>query len=352
VSGSGGLPAGPGPRRPWLAAAALLLLNSCGGDAASGPPAATTDPAVAAAAATITAADMARHVGWLAHDSMLGRETPSPEIDAVARGIAAEFARMGLRPGILGNYLQTYPVNGNTDTTTPPAALHRSPRTVSAPNVIAILDGGDSRVSHEYLLFVAHMDHLGVGLYEGTDSIFNGADDNASGTAAVLEIAEAFASMSPRPGRSIIFLLVSGEEHGLWGSGWFATHPVVPLTSIVGVLNFDMIGRNATDSVFVGGAERSTMGDAAYLATRQHPEENMRVVEGPNALSDHVPFGGRHIPWLFFFSGLHTDYHQVSDSADKINAEKAARIARMGFYTAWELANARSKPAWHPGFDH
>ncbi|HEX4627790.1 MAG TPA: M28 family peptidase, partial [Gemmatimonadales bacterium] len=133
----------------------------------------------------------------------------------------------------------------------------------SAPNVVGILEGSDAALSKEYVLFTAHLDHIGTpGAGEGCvarggDSICNGADDDGSGSVAVLELAQAFASARERPKRSLVFMTVSGEERGLWGSAYFADHPTVPLASIVADLNSDMVGRNAKDTLAVIGREQS-----------------------------------------------------------------------------------------------
>jgi hypothetical protein len=129
------------------------------------------------------------------------------------------------------------------------------------PNTVGILEGSDPELKNEYILFSAHMDHVGVGRpNEAGDSIYNGADDNASGTIAVVELAEAYAMMRDRPKRSFIFLAVSGEERGLWGSRFFAENPPVPLEQVVAGMNADMISRNAPDSVVVIGKEHSDLG--------------------------------------------------------------------------------------------
>ena len=225
---------------------------------------------------------------------------------------------------------------------------------LTAPNVVGILEGSDPRLRGEAVVFSAHMDHIGVGQPVDGDSIYNGADDDASGTAGVVELAEAFASLRPRPRRSLVFLAVSGEERGLWGSAFYAEHPAVPLAQTVADLNMDMIGRNWRDTVSVIGKEHSSLGETANRVTRRHPELNMRLVDdlwpGQNFYfrSDHIHFARRGVPILFFFNGTHPDYHRPSDSVDKIDAEKAARIVRMVFYVGLEVADAAQRPQWDP----
>ena len=243
--------------------------------------------------------------------------------------------------------------------------LHARIRAVernSAPNVVAILEGSDPTLKNEYVVFSAHMDHVGVAgprgsggcRAKGSDSICNGADDDGSGTVAVVEIAEAFAGMNPRPKRSIIFLNVSGEEKGLWGSEYFSDHPAVPISGIVADLNIDMIGRNWKDTIVAIGKEHSDLGATLNRVGAAHPELSMRPIddiwpeENFYFRSDHYNFARKGVPILFFFSGTHPDYHQVSDSPDKIDAEKESRVARLIFYLGVDVANAAERPKWNP----
>jgi hypothetical protein len=230
----------------------------------------------------------------------------------------------------------------------------------SAPNVVGILEGSDDALKKEYVLFTAHMDHIGTpGAGEGctargADSICNGADDDGSGTVAVLELAQAFTSARERPKRSLVFMTVSGEERGLWGSAYFAGHPTVPLASVVADLNSDMVGRNAKDTLAVIGREHSNLGATLDSVAAMHRELNIKPMgdlwpqEGLYFRSDHYNFAKKGVPILFFTTGLHPDYHQVSDSPDKIDAEKEARFARLVFYLGLAVANAAQRPQWNP----
>lgn len=226
---------------------------------------------------------------------------------------------------------------------------------VSAPNVVGILEGSDPELKNEYLIFSAHMDHVGVGRPDARgDSIYNGADDNASGTAAVVELAEAFSQLVPRPQRSLIFLTVSGEEMGLWGSDHFTSHPPVPLSAVVADLNADMIGRNWKDTIVVIGKEHSDLGQTLARVVARHPELGLAAVDDlwPEERfffrSDHFNFARRGVPALFFFNGVHEDYHQPGDEPQKIDAEKASRVIKLMFYLGLEVANAPQRPQWNP----
>jgi hypothetical protein len=460
---------------------------------------------VARAAASITEEDFYNRVGVIAHDSMMGRDTPSPGLDKTARWIADEFRRFGLKPGgDDGSFLQEYAIQlvapdfenslirvsggpelafgtdviaafgtpseeevtggvsllvgsvlpegvggeeirgrhlvivlpedtgaqsrraqmrmlndiigaepaaelqgQRTQARTPlesggrafPAILSiregslarllesrsmqlpplpedpEAPGTFSqvpgleltiaaktrviqelrAPNTVGILEGSDPALKNEYVVFSGHMDHVGVGRpnAEG-DSIFNGADDDASGTVAVVELAEAFAMLDPAPRRSMIFLAVSGEEKGLWGSAYFANYPPVPTEAMVADINADMIARNWPDSIVVIGKEHSDLGKTLEGVATAHPELNMVPMddiwpeENFYGRSDHFNFARKGIPILFFFNGTHPDYHQPSDELENIDAEKAARITKLMFYLGLEVANAPARPKWDP----
>jgi len=223
----------------------------------------------------------------------------------------------------------------------------------SAPNTIGILEGTDPQLKAEYLVYTAHMDHIGISPGE-VDSINNGADDDGSGTVTVVELAEAFSQPGARPKRSMVFMTVSGEERGLWGSRYFSEHPTIPLDRIVANLNIDMIGRNWTDTVVAIGKEHSNLGSTLATVNARHPELNMTAIddiwpeENFYRRSDHFNFARKGVPILFFFTGVHPDYHQPSDEVDKIDSEKMARIGRLLFYLGQDIANARERPAWNP----
>jgi hypothetical protein len=486
-----------------------LLLGIC---AYLGEAQAQSSPPVVRAAATITPRDVARHIGIIAHDSMLGRDTPSRGLDLTARYVANQFRAFGLRPGgDRGTWLQHYTVarqrldlersqvifsaGGTTDSAgfttsaryeggpipektirgsavvvsgyhrlgttgelnldgrvvlyvppretdpdlvqetlqalylsdptalvtlsdadaerfrqaipsrapervvvqnsesgpvvlqvrasavgqslaaaevdldslqraTDPAvrALHRLTVTVdlrdtvlsslSAPNTVGILEGADPTLKNEYVVYSAHMDHIGI-TPGRPDSINNGADDDASGTAGVIELAQAFSRTGARPRRSLVFLTVSGEEKGLWGSNYFSANPPVPIDNIVANINLDMISRNWPDTIVAIGKEHSTLGATLDLVNSAHPELGITAIDDqwPDERfyyrSDHYNFARRGVPILFFFNGVHQDYHQVTDSPDKVNAEKESRILKLLFYLGQEIANAESRPTWN-----
>ena len=223
----------------------------------------------------------------------------------------------------------------------------------TAPNVVAVLRGSDPELADTYVVFSAHMDHVGVGSPNAAgDSIYNGADDDASGTAALVEMAEAFSVLDEAPRRSLVFLNVSGEEKGLLGSRWFTEHPTVPVDRIVANVNMDMIARNAPDSVVVIGQEYSSLGPHVQSVAADHPDLGLSVSDDPWPeerfffRSDHFNFARLEIPALFFFAGVHEDYHQPSDELSKLDLDKAARVARLAFWTAYAIADSPAAPTW------
>ena len=238
-------------------------------------------------------------------------------------------------------------------------------------NVVGVLEGKDSKLKKEYVALGAHYDHVGAAGASGcrpvgADSICNGADDDGSGTTGLLAMAEAF-SKGPRPKRSILFVWHTGEEKGLWGSDYFTRYPTVPLAQIVAQLNIDMIGRskkegdtNPANKMLTGPDEIYVIG--SRMMSTQLGELNEAVNRGylnlkynyhydePNdperlySRSDHYNYAKRGVPIIFFFDGVHEDYHRPTDSPDKIDYQKMQNITRTVFVLASELANAPARP--------
>jgi hypothetical protein len=194
-----------------------------------------------------------------------------------------------------------------------------------------------------------------IGILEGSDpTLSNGADDDASGTVGILMLAEAFANADTRPSRSLLFITVSGEEKGLWGSGYFANNPTVPVKDMVANINIDMIGRNWPDTIVAIGKEHSDLGETLNRVNGEHPELNMTAIddiwpeENFYGRSDHYNFAQKGVPVLFFFNGVHDDYHQVSDEIDKIDTEKMSRLISLLYYLGEDIADAPERPRWDP----
>jgi Peptidase family M28 len=231
--------------------------------------------------------------------------------------------------------------------------LNKNTTTLQSSNVIGLLEGTD--LKNEYVFITGHYDHLG----KRDTVIFYGADDDGSGTVSVLEIAEAFSKAKEAgkgPRRSIVFMTVSGEEKGLWGSAYYGEHPVFPLEKTTVDLNIDMIGRidpkrtqgDSTNYVYVVGDDKlssdlRTISEATNKKyTKMELDYKYNDPKDPERIyfrSDHYNFAKNGVPIIFYFNGTHKDYHRPTDTPDKINYELMQKRARFVFYTAWEMAN-------------
>jgi hypothetical protein len=218
----------------------------------------------------------------------------------------------------------------------------------AAPNVVGLLRGSDPELSKEAIVYSAHMDHMGMRM---DGDAYNGADDNASGSSGLLEVAEAFATAGQRPKRSVILLSVCGEELGLWGSRHFAENPTWPVDDIVANINIDMIGRVATLSgpqeVSITPSYRHPMFSTISRRSAELAQElglDLTIGDEFYTRSDHYNFAERGIPVVFFCDGEHEDYHQVTDTPDKLDYEKIQRVVRLAYWTGVEIANGEGRP--------
>ncbi len=210
----------------------------------------------------------------------------------------------------------------------------------SAYNVAGLWPGADPVLGDEVVVIGAHYDHVGA----PGDTIYNGADDNASGTAGVLEVAQAFTASGERPRRSVLFLTFAGEEKGLYGSRFYADHPLWPLEKTVAMLNLDMIGRNDSNTVAIIGSKTSPR--LAELNRQANEVVGMELSydwERYFRQSDHYSFYRKRIPVLFFNTGDHADLHRPTDDVDKLDPRKMARVGQLVFATAWMVANAEQR---------
>jgi len=227
---------------------------------------------------------------------------------------------------------------------------------VKTENVAAIIEGNE--FPNEYIVISSHLDHVGI----QNDMIHNGADDDGSGSVAMLEIAEAFQDATAAgqgPKRSIIFLHVTGEEKGLLGSSYYTKNPLYPLVDTMVNLNVDMIGRldpKRTDKdpnyIYLIGADKISqeLHDISEATNKKYTQIKLDYTynddKDPNRFyyrSDHYNFAKNNIPVIFYFNGTHEDYHAPSDTPDKINYDMLAKRSKLIFYTAWELANRKNK---------
>ncbi len=221
---------------------------------------------------------------------------------------------------------------------------------VYANNVVGFIEGSDSKLKDELVIVGAHYDHVGyfspsaIGSSE-KDSIYNGADDNGSGTVGIMEVAKAFGMSKKKPKRSILFIAFCGEEKGLLGSRYYVDNPLFPLEKTVAMINLDMIGRNSIDSLILIGWSYSE--DMKRIAE----EENLAVgfkfsYDGEKDFprSDQANFARKGIPVIFFHSGEHADYHKVSDEVDKINFSKIEKVAKLCYRVVYRIANSDIRP--------
>ena len=241
--------------------------------------------------------------------------------------------------------------------------------TVMTQNVVAIWEGSDPVLKNEMVAIGAHYDHVGMNPNApGEDKIWNGADDDGSGTVAVLSIAEALGQSKVRPKRSVLFVWHAGEEKGLWGSEYFTKFPTVDLTKVVAQLNIDMIGRSrkaddtnpqnkelsGENEIYVIGSKMmsSGLGNTSESINNSYLKLNYNYKydnpSDPNRFffrSDHFNYAVKGIPIIFWFDGVHQDYHGADDEADRIDYAKMEKVTRTIFLTMWELGDAKTRPA-------
>lgn len=342
--------------RPVRTALALAVLVP----ACVTPPAPEMAPATAPAPVSI--AERVRHVmGVLAADSLEGRASGTAGGLKAAEFLARELKAAGVEPAGDSGYFQRFPIVFATRADgRARLMLADSPGADTLPvswrgtdmNVIGRIRGSDPAVGEDVVLVTAHYDHLGIGAAVNGDSIYNGADDDASGATAVVEIARALAREA-RPRRTVIFGLMAAEEVGLLGTRWYIRHPVAPLARHVANLNIEMIGR--PDSAVGGGGrswltgyERSTMGEqlaANGIDIVADARPSFRFFER----SDNIAFARLGIPAHTLSTyNLHADYHQPSDEASRIDAEHMARVIESATRAVRVLANGEA-PSWKPG---
>lgn len=297
---------------------------------------------------TITPEDLSSHLYVFASDEFEGRDTGEPGQKKAAEYIRDFYKKTGLdspESPFVKNYFQTIP-----------AGTYIKIKN-ETENILGFIKGSEK--PDEILIISAHYDHVGM----ENGEIYNGADDDGSGSMAILEIAEAFKKAEKdgfRPKRSILFLHVTGEERGLLGSKYYTdTQPVFPLSNTVTDLNIDMIGRvddahkNNPDYVYLIGSDKlsTELHELSEAVNKKYFNLELDYTynddNDPNRFyyrSDHYNFAKNNIPIIFYFNGVHEDYHRPTDTPDKINYELLAKRTQLIFATAWELANRESRP--------
>ncbi len=333
----------------------VLLLSACGKGLSPAPPGPSTTPEATLAL-----------LSTLADDSLEGRMTASPGSTKAARIIASEMGRIGLEPAGDSGFYQRIPMairpqvfNGREFQTPTVVASFEALATLPAGerrpayNVIGLIRGSDPALAAEHVLIGAHYDHVGMRSTPGsTDSIFNGADDDASGVVAVLEIAQIM-SQGPKPRRTVIFATWTGEEIGGLGARWYSDHPVRPLNTMAANLEIEMIGR--PDSLAGGpgrgwltGYERSTMGDMLKAAGIPIGPDK-RPGQDFFRRSDNYAFAVRGIVAHTLSSyNMHADYHRPTDEVSKVDPRHMAALINAASRAVRDLADG-PRPRWKPG---
>jgi len=296
-------------------------------------------------AASITAKELKEHLYVYASDYFQGRETGTIGQKRAVDYIQNFYTTAGIKAAKgTTNYLQAM-------------ELKIKENLVQTENVVAFIEG--SEFPNEYLVISSHLDHIGI---NSKGEINNGADDDGTGTVALLEIAEAFKQAKDKnqgPKRSIIFLHVTGEEKGLLGSKYYSENPLYPLADTMVNLNVDMIGRvnpkretNDPNYIYLIGADKLSqeLHDISEATNKKYTQLSLDYTyndeKDPNRFyyrSDHYNFAKKNIPVIFYFSGTHEDYHKPGDTPDKILYPTLEKRTRLIFYTAWELANRNER---------
>ncbi|MBG43994.1 MAG: peptidase M28 [Aequorivita sp.] len=298
---------------------------------------------------SITAQDLKKHLYIYAGDEMEGRMTGSKGQKMASEYIRTFYKKEGIAaaPGT-NDYFQEVPESY--------FAGKREPR--SSENVVAYIKGSEK--PEEVIVISAHLDHVGM---DKEGNVFNGADDDGSGTVSIMEIAQAFQKAvkdGHPPKRSILFLHVTGEEIGLYGSRYYTENPLFPLENTVCDLNIDMIGRIDPDKkenpnyIYLIGSNKLSqeLQDVSSEVNEKYTQLELDYKyddpDDPNRFyyrSDHYNFAKNNVPIIFYFNGVHEDYHKITDTPDKIEYDLMAKRAQLIFYTAWEIANRENRIA-------
>lgn len=319
------------PSCRWIAAAVLVVFLSSFNAASFDAAAAEKNSAYLAALESITTKTLKQHVDYLADDALEGREAGARGGRTAGDYILARFQQYRLSAaGADGDYFQPFAPNFR--------------------NVLGLLRGSDPRLRDQVIVVGAHYDHIGYGTRRNSRGpigyIHNGADDNASGTSGLLELAEAFSMLPEPPKRSILFAAWDAEEKGLLGTRHWLARPTVPREHVVFALNMDMIGRLRNDELVVLGS-RTGYG-LRRLICRHNPDLKLRFSWSLRPNADHWSFFEQDIPVLMLHTGLHDQYHRPGDDAELINNAGIRRVARLAFEMVHDLANRAEPPRFRP----
>lgn len=340
----------------------LFVLLTAVTQTGAAPPVAPLDPQTAAVLRRISANSLRGHLSFIASDLLEGRGTPSRGLDLAAEYIAAQFRRAGLEPAGDDGYFQTADIReiekkGSGGETTIQHLTAPQEADGKRRNVIGLLRGSDAALANTYVLVTAHYDHLGMKPEGPGDRIYNGANDDGSGTVSVIEIASALASLQPRPKRSIVFMTFFGEEEGALGSLYYARHPVFPIGETVADVNLEQLGRtDATDGrksaqATFTGYDHSDLPRVFRMAgarTGVRVYSDRPYGDSFFVRSDNAPLAKQGVP-------AHTlavafdfpDYHKVTDDWRKIDYDNMAKVDRMVALGVMMVADNPEPPRWN-----
>ena len=286
----------------------------------------------------VTIDEVRPHIEFLASEELRGRR--GRDAMRAADYLVAEFRKCKLQPLFGDSFAQVIPGPKRAD----------GAETFYGRNVGAWLPGSDPELRDEFVIISAHYDHLGV--RDGT--VYRGADDNASGTSMMLTLARRFSELTTRPRRSVVFIGFDLEEHLLWGSRWFVAHPPWPIERVKFFMTADMIGRSLGNlplsTVFVLGSEHGTGLDDVLDEIGEPAGLNVARmgIDLIGTRSDYGPFRDRDIPFLFFSTGEHPDYHKPTDTPERIDYEQVARVSSLVEKVVHKVADNNEAPVWNP----
>ncbi len=294
----------------------------------------------------VRAESLKGHLWFIASDLLEGRGTPSRGLDLAAEYIAAQFRRDGLEPAGDDDYFQTTTMTGRGSA---------EPQKVR--NVIGILRGSDPKLRDTYVMVTAHYDHLGIRKRQDVDTIYNGANDDGSGTVSVLELAEAISSLKVRPKRSIVFMTFFGEERGELGSAYYGRHPVVPLANTIADVNLEQVGRtDDSEGPRVGAASMTgydysqvgeifaAAGKAVGVGVQKHP----RFSDAFFSRSDNQAIAYFGVPAHTICTAFtYPDYHQPGDHREKVDYTNMAKVDKMVALGLLMIADSPAIPMWN-----
>jgi hypothetical protein len=275
-------------------------------------------------------------IRFLSSDSLAGRLTGTPGADTAAAYLARRFAAVGLQPAP-GGWFQAFRIEPDA-----PVAQHAHVGGLTGRNVIGVLPGHDPRLRNEAVIVGAHYDHLGLGGFgsldpDSTGKVHNGADDNASGAAMLIEIATRLEA--DPPARTVVFIAFSGEELGLLGSSYYVKHPTVPLQATVAMINLDMVGRLRQKRLIVYGSQTAHEFPALLDSLNWYAGLDLKTRGDGYGPSDQSSFYAAGRPVLHVFTDLHEDYHRTTDDWEKINVQGFGQVASFTTALVTALAN-------------